>query len=118
MSTSSLKMLIVEDEAIIALDLESLFASLGAQVTLAFTLEEGLVKALDRFDVALLDVRLRNQEVFPVAKELQAKGVPIVFHSAHIDRADIANDYPDAQVLNKPSRDGDLIEAVTRAAAS
>lgn len=116
MRADRLRFLIVEDEVLIALDLEDIFVSRGAVVTLAHSLAEGMLKADAAFDVALLDVRLRDEEVFPIAAKLQSKRVPIVFHSAHITKADVEDRFKEAQVISKPAREDELVEIVLHAA--
>ena len=101
--------LLVEDELLIALDLQLSIEDEGASVDLADGVASGLA-ALARHqesqrlpDVALLDVRLGDGEVFPVADALAAAGVPIVFHSGHAQVADLSDAYPGAAVLCKPA---------------
>ncbi|MEQ9633830.1 MAG: response regulator, partial [Roseovarius sp.] len=53
-------------------------------------------------DVALLDVRLKDGEVFPLADKLVDLGVPIVFHSGHIFEEDVRTRYPGAETCQKP----------------
>ncbi|MGK3893868.1 hypothetical protein, partial [Enterococcus faecium] len=45
---------------------------------------------------AILDVRLRDGEVFPAADRLKAAGVPIIFHSGHADQQALQSRYPGA----------------------
>lgn len=81
--TSALVIMILEDEAIIALDLESEAVANRFSVFTAATCAEG--KAwLDGNtpDVAILDVSLEDGPCVPVAKELQRRGVPFIVHSA------------------------------------
>lgn len=51
---------------------------------------------------AILDVRLRDGEVFPAADRLAQAGVPIIFHSGHADRQGLEDRYPGALVCAKP----------------
>jgi two-component system, response regulator PdtaR len=77
--------LVVEDEVLIAMDLEQLLHRHGWRVLgPAATVAEALrLLASDRPDVALLDVDLRGEPVTPVAEEPRARGVPFVPASAH-----------------------------------
>jgi two-component system, response regulator PdtaR len=77
--------LVVEDEFIIALDLELILQKHGFRVLgLAATVAQALqMLARETPDVALLDVNLKGEPVTPVAETLQARGVPFVLVSAY-----------------------------------
>ena len=81
----SLLVLVVEDEALLALDLELTILRHGWRVLgPAGTVEEALeLLKVETPDVALLDVNLRGTMVTPVALELRARGVPFVLASAY-----------------------------------
>jgi CheY-like chemotaxis protein len=75
-----LRVLIIEDELLIAMELQNLLRELGADVLdLAPTVPRAL-GALEqqRPDVAVLDVNLHGERVTPVAEVLQEQGVPFV----------------------------------------
>jgi CheY-like chemotaxis protein len=84
---SGLRILIVEDEYLIAMDLADRLGDLGAEVigpagsvaeALAVVAAEG-----NRIDGAVLDVNLRNERVYPVADALAAQGIRFVFASGY-----------------------------------
>lgn len=77
---SGLQVLIVEDELLIAIELENLLQELGCMVLdPAPTLRHALrVLADERPDAAVLDVNLRGERVIPVAEALREQGVPFV----------------------------------------
>jgi DNA-binding NtrC family response regulator len=82
------RILIVEDEAVIALDLAGTFERLGALVLgPAETLAHGLAlaAAAPRIDGAVLDICLRDELVFPLADVLRARGTPFVFITGRDD---------------------------------
>lgn len=75
------RILIVEDESVIAQLLEEVLTDQGFNVVaIASTIEqaEALAGTLD-LDAALLDINLGGQEVFPVARRLEKRGVPFAF---------------------------------------
>jgi DNA-binding NtrC family response regulator len=82
-----LRLLVVEDEFIIAIDLAQTLEDLGAEVVgPAGSVRDALdlVKSQgDRLDGAVLDVNLRDQQVFPVADALAERGVPFVFTTGY-----------------------------------
>lgn len=98
------RVLIMEDEFIVALDLSDMTEDLGFCVEGPFaTIAEGK-RALQqtRPDAAILDVQLADGEVFPLADMLIALGVPIIFHSGHADVSALLARYPEARSASKP----------------
>jgi two-component system, response regulator PdtaR len=112
--------LVVEDEFLIALDLELLLRRHGwrvlgpaATVAAALRLLRGAMP-----DVALLDVNLGGELVTPVAAALRARGVPFVLASAY-DRLGLLRDAVLAAAPNvgKPTDERRLLAALARAVA-
>jgi CheY-like chemotaxis protein len=101
--TASRSILIVEDEPLIAMMLEDFLDSLGHQV--AGTCDT-VAAALDRvgeggFDVAIIDVNLNGERVWPVADRLAANGIPYILATGgHIEPPPEA--HADVPVLSKP----------------
>ena len=73
--------LVVEDEAMLSLNLEAMLLDLGCVVAgTADKLDDALqIARTSDFDVALLDVNLGGKRVDPVAEAIRARGTPIVF---------------------------------------
>ncbi|MGH6986995.1 MAG: response regulator [Caulobacteraceae bacterium] len=108
------RVLVVEDEALIALLLEDMLGDLGcAVVGPAHGLAEGLefARTIEDFDAAVLDVNLAGQPVFAIADELRAKGVPMIFSTGYGDQA-LREIDRDAPVVRKPFRADDLRKAL------
>ncbi len=86
--TNQRDILIVEDEPLISMMLEDFLLSLGHGVT---AICETVREALDacegpRFDLAILDVNLKGESVWPVAARLRELGIPFVLASGgHVD---------------------------------
>jgi DNA-binding NtrC family response regulator len=96
--------LIVDDEFLIALNLEMLFFDKGARVSVATTLSSALDIALsDSFCAALLDFRLGHQTSEQVATVLSRRGIPFLFFSGHSIPASLRTRFPHAPTLSKPS---------------
>jgi CheY-like chemotaxis protein len=78
---AGLRVLVVEDEALVLMTLEDMLTDLGCQVVVAIQhVEEALRVALDVVaDVALLDVNVGGARIDPVAHILATRGIPIVF---------------------------------------
>lgn len=79
------RILIVEDEALIAMMVEDMLAALGAAVVAAAaTLEQALAACESvACDAAVLDVNLGGVQVFPAADVLGRRGIPIVFATGY-----------------------------------
>lgn len=105
---------IAEDEALVAMDLMDLVESVSAIPQGPFASVARCMKALDEAlpDVAILDVRLTDGQIFGVADRLYAKNVPLIFHSGHLDHSDIETKYPRARFFSKPTPQRDLIAAL------
>ncbi len=84
---NGLRLLVVEDETMLALMLEDMLDSFGCVVVdVAGTLSRGLMLAADEglsLDGAILDVNLGGEKVYPVAERLAARGVPFFFCSGY-----------------------------------
>src|SRR3977135_795986 len=74
------RILIAEDEAMIALDLESFLQDLGCEIIGPVANVEELVPqiATDRPDGALLDINLRGKQVFGVIPQLIEQGLRVL----------------------------------------
>jgi DNA-binding response OmpR family regulator len=113
------KVLIVEDEAMIAFDLEDVVMSRGAKAAVCLDLETALKKVeADDFDVAILDYNLGGRTVLPVADSLQARGIPFVFNTAMADFEDLSARYNGAMVCRKPANEAELVSLLVKLTAS
>ncbi|UWQ17644.1 response regulator [Jannaschia sp. M317] len=112
-----LNILIVEDEALVALDLSMMLEDCGAEVSgLCCTVEEA-VAALGAKDIdaAILDVDLRGKPVFPVADRLREMNLPFVFHTGRYDTKTLTDRYGDVPVLVKPAGEDSIVSALRAA---
>jgi CheY-like chemotaxis protein len=111
------RVLLVEDETMIAMLLQDLLGDLGCEVVgPAYALDPALELAAgdDAIDVAILDVNLAGRPVFALADALRGRGVPMVFSTGYgsgglreIDR--------DVPVLGKPFQTRELAVALRQA---
>lgn len=110
----SLRILIVEDEPLIALDIETAVAESGLTVAgMAHSVEEALslVGSTD-FDVAILDANLRGESASPVAARLKERRRPFVAVSGYSTGQLTWLD--GAPLLGKPFSRRHLVEALNR----
>jgi ActR/RegA family two-component response regulator len=110
------QILVAEDDAILAFDMGITLQKAGAKIlgptmTLAHTLNMAQTAIIS---AAVLDVSLRDGEVFPAALELKGRGIGIVFYTGYAAVEQLRRDWPDAQVLTKPTPSRILIESVCR----
>lgn len=104
--------LIVEDEMLIAAQMEEALAELGCTTFAALRLDEALnLVATRRFDAAFLDLDLKGKPSLPVADELAQRGTPFAFMTGY-QSPRIKTTYPDAPVLPKPFREDEIIKAL------
>lgn len=107
------RVLIVEDEALLAFELQLAFEDAGAEVVGP---AHSLMHALETIthdrdiDYAVLDVDLRGEDVYPIAELLLQRGVPFVFHTGHGSRAHLTQLFPGTKTLAKPVLPETLIE--------
>ncbi|OWV86104.1 two-component system sensor histidine kinase/response regulator [Rhizobium sp. N122] len=100
---SGLKVLLVENNLIIAMDGEDILRRMGADVATAPSVAETMqILAGRSFDLALLDVNLGDETSFGIADRLAAEGVPFVFATGYGEGIAQANSHSDAPVLQKP----------------
>ena len=109
------RILLVEDEVLIAEMVVDMLEGLGATVIgPATALETGLtLAASEDFDAAVLDVNLRGKRIDPIADVLIARGVPVVFATGYGKAAGTARG--DAEAIDKPYTQDRLASALWRA---
>jgi CheY-like chemotaxis protein len=109
------RVLVVEDEYLISMLIEDTLLDHRCLVVGPFaTLSEALVAAeTENVDIALLDVNLRGEKVYPVAELLTQRGIPFVLLSGYGNGA-IPSDRPDWVSCCKPFTAHDLAEAMVR----
>ena len=114
MEVNGKRVLIVEDEFLVALSLQDHLASLGCLVigpvtTLAAAIQ---VAESETVDVAILDVNLRGEMVFAAADILVERGVPIIFCSGHLANAQFPERHSDHMRVPKPYTAGMIVAAL------
>lgn len=106
------RVLIVEDEYLVRLMLADVLNELGYDVALAANVQEGQQHAENaEIDLALLDVNLGGEKVFPVADILQSRGVPFCFVTGY-GTAGISPAHNTRPVLQKPFQKDDLVRTL------
>ena len=107
------KVLIVEDETLLALMLEDLLLDSGHRVVHAGSLPDAMA-ALEReqFDAAILDININGIDVFPVATRLRELNIPFVFASAS-DADRIGLEFRREPLIPKPYTIGQVQQSLS-----
>lgn len=111
------RVLIVEDEALVAMHLEDILTAMGYDIAGTASRVEQAVKLAreEDIDFAILDVNLAGSQSFSVAAALRERGIPFVFATGYgIDG--LIDGYRHETVLLKPYEAEDLADAIARAA--
>ena len=105
--TTKQRVLIVEDEIVVALFLEDVLAEFGYEVAgVVSHLDAAMAREPD-YDVAVLDVHINGRNVFEFADLLAGRGVPFVFATGYGERG-IPEHHRSRPVLQKPFQPEDL----------
>lgn len=108
------RILIVEDDFLVATALAGVIEARGAEVVgpvgkVQQALE--LISRGERIDAALLDVHLGTEAVYPVADVLQSKGIPMVFTTGY-ESADLPPTLSAVPTLQKPVGAGRVLQVL------
>lgn len=116
---SAPRVLVVEDEALIALLIAESLERGGFKVVGPVTSVAKALALLEHEDceVAILDIRLGNESAEPIALELRARGTPFVTLSGYAPNQR-ASAFEGAPMLVKPVRPNDLVGELRRCLAS
>jgi CheY-like chemotaxis protein len=114
--TSRKSVLIVEEEAIVAMDLEVMVKDLGYDIFIFGTFSsvpEGM-SALERGTphLAIVDMNLAGHSSRPIAETLSASGVPIIFATGYAEVGDLPADLAKAPRLLKPISEAELVNSI------
>ncbi|WP_158745845.1 response regulator [Acidisphaera sp. L21] len=108
------RVLVVDDEILIALDIEATLTEAGAHVvSLCITLAEALSGAtLPNISAATLDIRLGRDTSEAVAMLLSERGIPFLFYSGQRLPDEIRHQWPFGSLVVKPAEPRQLVDAV------
>jgi DNA-binding response OmpR family regulator len=109
-----LRILLLEDEFLIAMDVEQLCLDHGAASVVAARSVDEVGDDLD-FDAAIVDLLLGGVSTFDFAARLKDTGKPFIFASGYTDDAEVRQRFPGISLVGKPYAGDDLVEAVAAA---
>jgi len=108
------RVLVVEDEMLILMDIEGMLTDLGCEsVTAAATIDQAaaLIDA-GVFDLAMLDIDLNGSKSHVLADKLAARGVPFVFSTGY-GGDEMGASYRHLPLLKKPFRRAELVDTLS-----
>jgi CheY-like chemotaxis protein len=115
---AGLRVLLVEDESVVAMLLEDIIGELGCKVVGPVARVDKAIEMAqhETLDAAILDVNLNGHDVYPVADALAARSIPFIFATGY-GRDSLRPPYDDRPLLQKPfqQRDVDAAFAEVRA---
>ena len=112
---SGLRVLVVEDEPFVQLDLAGILKGAGASVAgpAANVAEARRMMIAGGFDMALLDVNLGGENVSPIAEALIARGIPVVFATGYRDLELLSPRLRHLPRLQKPFSSREVVMSLT-----
>jgi CheY-like chemotaxis protein len=110
-----LRVLIVEDEALVAMLLEAYLAELGCVVAGSASRVSRALETLQntQVDAAILDLNVNGEDVSPIVNILDGRGTPFIFASGYAEGLDAR--WAGRRVLQKPFTSEELREALQSA---
>ena len=108
--------LIIEDEPLIALDLEQALSSAGAVVHREYRRECTRGCRVASVTAAIVDLRLHERSVRDVVERLAIRNLPFVFYSGQTE-THTASSWPGVPLLLKPLPPKEVVEMLARVVA-
>ncbi len=112
-----LRILLVEDDLLLAMEMEDVLRDLGCEIVGPFgRLGEAINAAFSEgLDGAIVDLNLRGEMSFPLIEELKRKRIPCVLCSGYADLPEMRSQLGEIPKLGKPCNHEHLI-AIMRTA--
>lgn len=109
------RILVVEDEMMVAMMLQTILEDVGCNVICAGHLEQAQhLAGVEDVDAAVLDENLHGKRSYAVADTLAARGIPFIFATGYGEE-NLGKLYPGRRILGKPYWPADVIAALTAA---
>ncbi len=116
-SLTGLRILIVEDDALVALNLQEFVESLGCTVVgPTGRLSEALaILETQEIDGAMLDINLHGEMVYPLAERLAEREIPILFCSGYAFTSAVPPRFAHYPQIAKPCAEHTVKSAMIKA---
>ena len=111
---TGVRLLVVEDDAILLMELEEILHAAGAEIVgHCRTIEDALaVVEQEGISAAVLDVRIGHQTVAPVARKLGRCGTPFLFYTGQVGNDPALEEWRGCKIIAKPAQAHTLVSAV------
>jgi CheY-like chemotaxis protein len=115
-AASSLQILVVEDESMVAMMIEDMLEDLGHKVIATSGRMPDASKLVSDSiaDLTILDVNLNGEETYPLADSLAARQIPFIFATGY-GASGIKSEWSGVPVLQKPFQSRELAQAINLA---
>jgi CheY-like chemotaxis protein len=116
---NGVRVFVVEDESLVAMQLEDMLTDLGCEIVgMAMRLKRAqeMLAEPQPMDVAVLDVNLGGEKVYPVAELLRGRGTRIVFATGY-GRGGVMPEWQSYPILQKPYTEKQVRETLSQAMA-
>lgn len=114
------RILLVEDEFLIAMDVEQLCRDHGAE-TVRIIPNQAELDAFslvsEEIDAAILDIKISGNWTVEFARMLQRSGIPFIFATGYSEMTSVFEEFPGVRVVGKPYTGTELVEALAAALA-
>lgn len=107
-AVAGMRVLMVEDEMMVAMALEMLLETMDCTVVKAGRLDKAIQLAeAETLNGALLDINLGGETVYPAAATLERRGIPFIFMTGY-DINRLGSEYSGRPVLKKPFQNDEM----------
>lgn len=107
---SGLRLLVVEDEMLVLMNLEAALVDMGCtSMSAAATVAQALALIVEgEFDAAIIDINLSGDRSYPVADALVLRAIPFAFSTGYGELSE-RTDFADRPMLRKPYVQRDIL---------
>jgi DNA-binding response OmpR family regulator len=111
LALEGVRVLVVEDDTFILMDMESLLGEAGAEIAgLCRSVEEALpIVEREELDVAILDFGLGNETAAPIARSLVSRGKPFCFYTGQVANDSRLAAWRNHKIIQKPAQPNTII---------
>ena len=109
-----MKILLVEDQMLIDMDVESMLENNGIERVETATSSAMAIEKLKAYlpDIAILDINLGSDTPIPVARELHKRGIPFMFATGYADGVMVPEEFSNAPIIRKPYDEDALMSGI------
>lgn len=113
---AGVRVFVVEDETLVLIDIEDCLADAGATIIgPAMNLAQAvqIAESEQEIDIALLDINVQGEQVFPAAEILRRRNVPILFASGY-GKSSLTGEWSEMPVAPKPYAMSEVVATLAK----